>query len=278
MLSYSIVFFRNFETPDFMIESLKKSNTRQKTLKEFHIPQLTDYEKRKFFDLLSLYYYDTATSFLRIENNYLLHALQILRPDVTLPSRKQLGGNLLDTTYDNVKQCVDQLMEKENYYATLVTDGWTNIARVPIITYCSSCSSESIFLESIATNGQSHNSTFLAEDISRIIKKYPCLTGVCTDNAAANRGAWRLLEQDHLHIFCYGCQAHALHLLVRDLFEASTEGHPFANIHQLIEYCLEISKIFVQVQFNSQSTRNLIQTPLHSKFHVLQDGELWVIV
>ena len=55
---------------------------------------------------MALHYYVTGTSFARIEQSDLLNALQILRADVTLPSRKDLAGKLLDDCYNDLKSKV----------------------------------------------------------------------------------------------------------------------------------------------------------------------------
>lgn len=213
-------------------------------MQEFHIPQLTEFEQNKFNNLLSLFFYDTATSFSTVENDVLNEALQVLRPDVKIPSRKQLEGELLDETFQNVKLKINDIVKKKNYHATLITNFCTNVSRVPILTYCSSSPTESIFLESVATNGQSHSESFLLDDMKRILNLYPYLAGVCTDNTAANQKAWEILKQNDPHLFCYGCQSHALHLLIHDLFESTNEEHPFSEIHLQIQSCLEVSKFF----------------------------------
>jgi hypothetical protein len=46
-------------------------------------------EMDKMHELFAMHYYMTGTAFMRAEEEHLLEALQVLRPDVTIPSGKQ---------------------------------------------------------------------------------------------------------------------------------------------------------------------------------------------
>ncbi len=124
-----------------------------------------------------------------------------------------------------------------------MTDGWSNVNREPIIAYCSCSPTHSIFIESIATGSISHNGQFLSDDIKRVITNHPHICGICTDSASANKTAWIKVKTDYPHLFCYGCQAHALNLLVKDIFMTKRETSCL-EIRLILHHCIVISKFF----------------------------------
>ena len=79
----------------------------------------------------------------------LLEAVKILRPDVTLPSRKTLRNKLLDDCYDELKYILDDKMNNV-YQGILVSDGWTNIRSEPVVNYLFATSDETTFLDVLA--------------------------------------------------------------------------------------------------------------------------------
>lgn len=113
---------------------------------------------------------------------------------MTLPTRKELGGRMLNVKYKSMKEIMDSQLN-QGYY-TLLTDGWTNIKREPIINYCmSSTDGASYFIESVSTGSNGHNAAYLSGDIQRILDSYPQIAGICTDNAPANKAAWKNIQR-----------------------------------------------------------------------------------
>jgi hypothetical protein len=47
------------------------------------------------------------------------------------------------------------------------------------------------------------------------------VNAVVTDNAANMKAAWRIIIAAFFHIICYGCSAHGLNLLMKDLIGIS---------------------------------------------------------
>ena len=56
---------------------------------------------------MAMHFYNTGTSFQRVDDPFLLRAIQIARPGAKLPTRKQLAddsrGGLLEECYGKVK-------------------------------------------------------------------------------------------------------------------------------------------------------------------------------
>jgi Protein of unknown function (DUF 659)/hAT family C-terminal dimerisation region len=202
-----------------------RSIIRNKTMKDFIPPAMTVHAKAEFHKSLAMHFYMTGQSFYRMEEKHLIEALKQLRPDVTLPSRKDLSGKLLKNAYMEVKKKVDGWLDR-GAYGSLTTDGWSNIKNESVVNYMfvSGADNMSLFLESIETGIESHTAEFLARDISRVIEGAPPnarIAGVVMDNTSANKAAWRILQKDYPSRFFQGCVAHALHLLVKDIFAAT---------------------------------------------------------
>ncbi|KAH9268926.1 hypothetical protein BASA83_009059 [Batrachochytrium salamandrivorans] len=110
-----------------------------------------------------------GTAFSRIEEENLLSAFRICRPDIVLPDRKKLGGALLDSCYAKVKSVVDNHIEEMKLNACLTSDAWSNIKNEPIVNYMLISDSSTFFLESVSTGEQSHDAKWIAQDMGRII-------------------------------------------------------------------------------------------------------------
>jgi hypothetical protein len=68
----------------------------------------------------------------RIEDLHLLKSFQLCRPDVELPSRKELIGSLLNQCYNDVEKTVDSYLASSPYCCS-TSDGWSNVRNEPIL-------------------------------------------------------------------------------------------------------------------------------------------------
>jgi hypothetical protein len=198
-------------------QSKSSLSSGKSTLKEYLLPKLSGSSIAKFEEAIAMHYYVTGTSFARIEENNLLAALKVLRPDIELPSRKKLAGPLLEKSFMAVKQKCDVLLD--NATICLTTDGWSNIRNDPIVNYMATSPLMSLYLESVSTGEQSHNADWISADIRRVIASLPNTTvsGVVTDNTSTNKSAWQQLSESHPSAYFQGCTSHGLHLLVKNI-------------------------------------------------------------
>jgi hypothetical protein len=157
------------EIPEWATWRFQSGN--QKSILEYALPALTRKEKKSFHRYMSLYFYETGSSFSKIENERLLQALRVLRPDVTLPSRKKLGNENLEEVYVDLTSKLNEKLTS-NYEGVLVTDGWTNVNSDSIVNYIVASPQGTFFLESFKTE-ESHTGQWLSDDISRVIESYP---------------------------------------------------------------------------------------------------------
>ena len=123
------------------------SSKIQKSIIDYAIPKLTVDEEERATEMLCLHYYSTGNAFRRVEDSYLHDFCKILRPDYTLPTRKNIGGLQLDKAYNKLQRRVNEVISKKSYVSTLLTDGWSNIKGEPIVNYVSATGCSTIFLD-----------------------------------------------------------------------------------------------------------------------------------
>ena len=227
----------------------------QPSARSFAIPVFNASEQKKFNHKMALFFYNTGTSFLRIEDPYLLSAIQFARPHAKLPTRKQLAddspGGLLQECYEEVKGKVDSLLSKQNQFISITSDAWSNIANESVVNYMAVSPSKSLFLESVNTEEQGHDAVRLSQDMSRVIDGIgENVVGAITDNTAANKKMWSILEKKYPTCYFHGCVSHGLHLLVKDVFGAKkrtndeADGYPFEELQQFSNDCKEVVSFF----------------------------------
>jgi len=73
-------------------------------------------------------------SFIVTEHPQFFWVIQLVRPGYTPPSRKAIGGILLDNVHNQLTQDVRDSVSGKT--ATLVRDGWSNIHNEPIVASC----------------------------------------------------------------------------------------------------------------------------------------------
>ncbi|CAH1736275.1 unnamed protein product [Aphis gossypii] len=97
-------------------------------------------------------------------------------------------------------------------------DGWTNIRRESIINYVIT-TPQPLFYKTSSTGAESHTAIFIAKEISVVLNEVgpKKVLGIVTDNAKNMKGAWKILQEKYNHLQPYGCVAHGLNLLAKDI-------------------------------------------------------------
>ncbi len=116
-------------------------------MRDFVIPMMSPTDHAAFQSNLAMHIYMTGTSFVRVEQQHLLLALQKLHPDVRLRSRRDLSGRLLNGAHSQVKEKVDAWLARD-LFACITSDAWSNIKHESVIHYMLVSGDMSLFLES----------------------------------------------------------------------------------------------------------------------------------
>lgn len=255
--------------------SSKGQSTLDNILHKKDMP-LTIKEKKAFDEKIALHYYLTGSAFQRVEEESFLSAVRMLNPFITLPNRRRLAGTLLTTVYD--AWMLVALAWFVGKIVCLASDAWTNTNQLPVVNYMAINSEKSLFVECVDKDVK-HDAQWLADDSSRVIKKLlgdrAEVAGGINDNTAANQKMWKLLKIEFPSMFFYGCIAHGLHLLIRDIFGPSKtlknnpdyrdgpgnadhnrgltkmhpQGYPFADLLGFIEQCRELVSFFKNTHY-----------------------------
>ncbi|XP_073415149.1 uncharacterized protein [Dendrobates tinctorius] len=181
-------------------------------------------EKELIDEKIAQFIYATNSSFRLTENPHFINMVQSLRPGYSPHSRADVAGKLLDQVYDReMEQCATAL---EGKIVNLSIDGWSNVHNDPIVCACITTEEGKVFLaQTTDTSGNAHTAEYLQEVAVKAITtcelKFKCLVrSLVTDNAANVSKMRRDLEEQGGNtklLITYGCSAHLLHLLAKDL-------------------------------------------------------------
>lgn len=100
------------------------------------------------------------------------------------------------------------------------SDGWSDIKNVGIVNIVVFPSGgPSLLWSSKDTGTSSHTGQYMCDVISEAIEELGPgrVMALVTDNAANMQLGWELLEQKYPWLLCFGCLAHSLNLLAKDI-------------------------------------------------------------
>ncbi|XP_053163610.1 uncharacterized protein LOC128350053 [Hemicordylus capensis] len=214
-------------------------------------------EKELIDEKIAQFVYATNSSFRLTENPHFINMVQSLRPGYSPPSRADVAGKLLDKVYDReMEQCATAL---EGRIVNLSIDGWSNVHNDPIVCACITTEEGKVFLaQTIDTSGNAHTAEYLQEVAVKAIitceQKFKCLVrSLVTDNAANVSKMRRNLEEQegNTKLITYGCSAHLLHLLAKDL-----------SVPEIKTNVVEIAKYFRNNHFAAAALKRMGGTKL----------------
>ena len=160
--------------------------------------------------------------------------IEMLHPGYRPPTRKEIAGQLLDQVHSElIVDAKDDLADKD---VTLGVDGWSNINNDAIIAFTVQKGSKIYIVHS---EDNRHNADYMAELVAKkvleIEDKFKCkISGLVTDNAGNVSKMRRIVGSKYETIIEYGCNAHQLNLLAKDLY-------PKDLVNKIIR-CLAISR------------------------------------
>lgn len=162
--------------------------------------------------------------------------VQMLRPGYIPPTRKAIGGQLLDRVSEDLTS--DMKDDIDGKSGTLVQDGWSNIHNEPVVASCLHVNNKVYLLDCHDTGAMTKsadNCKNLASDSIKVAKdKFGCsVNSVVTDNAKNMENMRTALKTDDPSLVVYGCSAHWMNLLLQDI-----------TPNQVMKHVIEIQKHF----------------------------------
>lgn len=185
---------------------------------------------------------------------------KMLRPSWEIPSRYKLSTVYLEAEFNSIKQNVgSKILESPSL--GLMCDGWTNIRGEPIINYVITTPSP-VFYKTVSTEAISHSGIYIVKQISNIIQDIGPrkILGVVTDNAKNMKSAWAILKKEYDHLEAYGCVAHGLNLLAKDIAELECISSVIVNgknIVKQINLSHMLNAVFKEKQTGTKLTLKL---------------------
>ncbi|ETL92674.1 hypothetical protein L917_09063, partial [Phytophthora nicotianae] len=135
-----------------------------------------------------------------------------------IPTRHSLATSLLDTVYIMEKKKLALLLSRQTFLV-VITDGLLELLEQKLTLVISWTS-----------------------DISKIIAEVESVAGigkisvVVSDNAANMKIAGRLVEAEHPNVVFNGCSAHAMNLLLKDIFKIELFADVLKNAVKVVSF------------------------------------------
>jgi uncharacterized protein YuzB (UPF0349 family) len=210
-----------------------------KTLDGYLI-KTTPQQKELFDEQAARFIFATNSAFRSIEHPEFKKYSAMLRPGYSPPNRHEVGGKLLDKVFQKESEKCAAVLKNECVCMTI--DGWSNVHNEPIVCACVINKSGEVFLvDTIDTSGNAHTAEYLTQIALKTIKstqdKFNCFVrSFVTDNASNMAKMREELEKgnddDNIDVITYGCSAHLLNLLAKDLVVGNVKEH----VVQIIKY------------------------------------------
>ena len=180
----------------------------------------TTQEKADQLDILvGKSFYANNIPFSAAESNTYKEMMANLRPGYRARNSKSIGNPILEKIFCETTEAASKTLAGER--VTLCMDGWSNINNDPIVAASIQYGDKVYVVDSVDTSGLAHTGENLANLCDQLIEKAQemyrvVITAVVTDNAA-NMIRMRKLVSAGRDIVQYGCSAHQLNLLAKDL-------------------------------------------------------------
>ncbi|XP_065315124.1 uncharacterized protein LOC135924008 [Gordionus sp. m RMFG-2023] len=244
-----VVCLPDFSNPNKIISQKNINKTILNTFKEntnnfnagtskikIFFDTITEQNQTQLDSALALAIFMSNCPFNLVENKYFNNFLKLMRPAYKIPSRHAISKTLLDFEYIKVKNIINNKFNNLKDF-TLISDGWTNIRGESIINFII-MTPEPIFFKSIDTGSCAHTGEYIASELIKVIEEIGCqkFISLVTDNAKNMKKAWSLVKAKYNYIECFGCAAHGLNLLIKDLCQIPFIEKIIKKTKQIIKY------------------------------------------
>ena len=149
------------------------------------------------------------------------------RGSVPLPTSYVISEKELDRAYDEASEAMHGDLQNCEF-VQLAADGWSDRARRGIFAMMAITPQAPHFYDSVDTTMEDCTADAVARHLLRCVEslKMEKVCSIVSDNEAKMCASWALVRDKYPRIVCFGCCAHALHLLVCDVLRKK----PFAPV------------------------------------------------
>lgn len=191
-------------------------------------PMLTVERKAEIDGALAMLCFRTGVPFRFINSDVFRHFVELLNPEYAreMPRAKTVSGILLDKQYTKTAEKLRSVLDNSNNL-TLISDGWTNCRGDHIVNFLVKGPGQpSLFVKSMNTTGITQDAAGIADAVGKVLNELGAAKFVSfvSDNAPVMKAAHDEIEERFPHISAFGCAAHVLNLLVKDILEPHMAG------------------------------------------------------
>lgn len=178
------------------------------------------------------------------------------------PHRQRLSTDLLARTKKRVKvdqEAVLQIGMQLNG-ATIVSDGWTDLNRRPLINVLLVTTNGEFFIEAVDTSGDKKSMEFIAEMLSKHITKdidFVVMDGAC-------KGAIEKLMEQFEWLSGVVCSTHGLELFMKDIGKQEFAADVLAGVKSAVKFINSHHK--TKAMFTKLSPNKSLLSPAATRF------------
>ena len=161
-----------------------------------------------------------------------------------------MRNDLLEKCYGQVKERVQRIILSNIVLSgcTIVSDGWSNVQRKPLINIMVVSPRGETFVRAIDSAGSIKSGTYIADVISSVIEEVGAknVVQIVMDNAKNCKNAGKLLKRRYSHVYSCGCNTHSLNLVLKDWYK-SEDTKWFASIidmaRKIVKFVLKRQRV-----------------------------------
>jgi hypothetical protein len=220
---------------------------KSKTIMDCFIRKVKPHEQNELDLMLGKFIFSSNLSFNSVENPYFQNLLEKLNPAYKIPSRRAIGGSILDNVYEQTEDIMTENLKGKK--VTITQDGWSTNQMEPVICHSISTGEETYFFNCVQTEEQSKDSdkclAILLKAIDDAEKKYECkVVAVVTDNCSVMTSMRTKIQDNYPHMIVLGCNSHYLnnlgnHFTPEDIKKQVQKVHTYIRSHHFTSACLK---------------------------------------
>ena len=186
------------------------------------------------------------------------------------PGYNKLRTTLLQQEKSNVERLLKPIKETwREKGVTIVTDGWSDPQRRPIINFMATCGNGPMFIKAVNCMGEVKRSEFIAGLMKEVIDEigHQNVVQIITDNAANCKGAGELIEGIYPQIYWTPCVVHTLNLALKNICAAKNTENNYEVYHE----CHWITEVYEDaMQIKNFIMNHTMRLSMYNRFSSLK--------
>lgn len=221
------------------------------------IDKMTKQRQKYCEELLAKAIYASNAPIGIIDNDHWRTLLNTLSPAFQLPTQHQLATSLLDTTYENVKKCVDQKVR--NAVSIGLQCSYRSNSRNEGIIHFVLTTPDPVLYKSISLSSNVEDENLYLEKISEVIDEVGAerVLGVCLDTLSTCENMCELLQEkyEEYNIAFYNCSSQTLNRLLNEICDLPSVSALLKNTSTMAKD-IKQSQILSAILNESQKSAN----------------------